>query len=103
MPRGADFYPRIRFFSRSAGIAVSAGSQGVVGPTFYLTSDGGLSWTAVPQGRHFGNGGASFDFVSPSVGFAWLLAGINAANPPPKVYRTSDSGRTWRSFVPRLG
>jgi photosystem II stability/assembly factor-like uncharacterized protein len=103
MPRGAEFYPRIRFFNQSDGIAVSAGSQGVVGRTFYLTSDAGLSWTAVPQGRHFGKGGASFDFVSPSVGFAWLLAGINAANPSPKVYRTSDSGRTWRSFVPRLG
>jgi photosystem II stability/assembly factor-like uncharacterized protein len=103
MPRRAGSYPRLRFFGQSDGIAVSAGSQGEVGPTFYLTSDGGLTWTAVPQGRHFGKGGASFDFVSPTTGFAWLLPGINAASPPPKVYRTSDSGRTWTSFMPRLG
>lgn len=102
MPRGAGPYPRVRFFSQSDGIAVSAGSQGAVGKTFYLTSDGGLSWTAVPQGRHFGRSGASFDFVSPSTGFAWLLPGISPQSAAPKMYRTSNSGRAWISSVPRL-
>ncbi len=96
-------YPRVQFFGPSDAIAVSAGSQGSVGSTFFVTSNGGLSWSAVPQGRHFGRGGASFDFISPTSGFAWLVFGINAASPPPRVYRTSDSGRTWTSFVPRLG
>jgi photosystem II stability/assembly factor-like uncharacterized protein len=103
MPAGAGPYPRVQFFGPADAIAVSAGSQGSVGSIFYVTSDGGLSWTAVPQGRHFGRGGASFDFVSPTTGFAWLLPGINAASPGPKVYLTSDSGRAWTSFVPRLG
>jgi photosystem II stability/assembly factor-like uncharacterized protein len=103
MPAGAGPYPRVQFFGPATAIAVSAGSQGVVGATFYLTSDGGLSWTAVPQGKHFGRRGANFDFVSSTVGFAWLLPGINTASPTPKVYLTSDSGRVWTSFVPRLG
>jgi photosystem II stability/assembly factor-like uncharacterized protein len=103
LPAGAGPYPRVQFFGAAHAIAVSAGSQGAVGSTFYVTSDGGLSWTAVPQGRHFGRGGASFDFVSLTTGFAWLLPGINTASPTPKVYLTSDSGRVWTSFVPRLG
>ena len=103
MPAGAGPYPRVEFFGAADAIAQSAGPQGSVGSTFFVTSDGGLSWTAVPQGRHFGKGGASFDFISPSAGFAWLIPGINAASPPPEVYRTLDSGHTWTSFVPRLG
>ena len=50
MPGGAGPYPRVRLFGPSDGIAVSASAQGSVGKIFYLTSDGGLSWTAVPQG-----------------------------------------------------
>jgi photosystem II stability/assembly factor-like uncharacterized protein len=102
LPAAAKPYPRIQFFGPLHAIAVSAGTQGSVGSTFYVTSDGGLSWTAVPQGRHFGRDGASFDFVSPTTGIAWLLPGIDAASPAPKVYRTLDSGRSWASFVPRL-
>jgi photosystem II stability/assembly factor-like uncharacterized protein len=103
MPAGAGPYPRVEFFGAADAIAQSAGPQGSVGRTFFVTSDGGLSWTAVPQGRHFGKGGASFDFISPAMGFAWLNPGVNAASLRPKVYRTSDSGRAWTSFVPRLG
>jgi photosystem II stability/assembly factor-like uncharacterized protein len=101
MPAGAGPYPRVRFFGQSDGIAVSAGPQGTIGRDFYLTSDGGLSWTVVPQGRHFGSSGEDFDFVSMAVGFAWV-PGTDAIGGAPKVYRTSDSGRTWTSFVPRL-
>ncbi len=73
-----------------------------MGKTFYVTSDGGLSWTAAPQGRHFGPSGASFDFVSPSTGFAWPLPGISPQSAATKMYRTSNSGRTWTPSVPRL-
>ena len=102
MPAAAGPYPRVRFFGQSDGIAVSAGSQGTVGPVFFVTSDCGHSWTPVPQGKHFGRSGASFDFVSPSAGLAWLPPGISSEGRAPKMYRTSDSGRTWTSFVPRL-
>ena len=96
MPGGAGPYPRVRFFGRSDAIAVSAGPQGSIGRDFYLTSDGGRTWTAVRQGRLFGLSGPSFDFVSPAVGFAW----IPGSKP---VYQTSDSGHSWTAFVPRLG
>jgi len=96
MPAGAGPYPRVTFFGSADGIAVSAAAQGSIGPDFYLTSDGGLSWTAVPQGRQFANSGASFDFISPLLGFAWISAGQ-------QLYQTSDSGRTWTVIVARLG
>lgn len=100
MPAGAGPYPRVRFFGRSDGIAVSAGPQGSIGRDFYLTSDGGLSWTRVRQGRRLG--GSDFDFVSPAVGFAWI-PGADSAAAAPTMYRTLNSGRTWTSFLPRLG
>lgn len=97
MPAGAGSYPRVRFFGPREGIAVSAGPQGSIGRVFYLTSDGGRTWKPVVQGRRFGGDGASFDFVSPATGFAWMTAAA------PVTYRTSSSGRSWSSFVPRLG
>lgn len=96
MPTGAGAYPQIQFFGPADAIAVSAGAQGVIGSDFYLTTDGGLSWTAVPQGRRFGSTGAEFNFVSPQAGFAWIA---NATG----LYRTTDSGRTWTAIVARLG
>jgi photosystem II stability/assembly factor-like uncharacterized protein len=96
MPAGAGPYPRLTFFGPADAIAVSAGPQGVTGADFYLTTDGGETWTAVVQGREFGTSGASFDFVSPQLGFAWIPGGQ-------QLYQTSDSGRTWTSFAPQLG
>lgn len=96
MPGGAGPYPRVRFFGPSVGIAVSAEAQGSIRRTFYLTSDGGRTWAPEPQGRLFGSG-TSFDFVSPTTGFAWATAAA------PVTYQTSSSGRSWTSFVPRLG
>jgi photosystem II stability/assembly factor-like uncharacterized protein len=96
LPAGAGPYPRVQFFGRADGIAVSAGPQGVIGHDFYLTSDGGLSWTAVPQGRQFGTSGAQFDFISPEAGFAWISDGK-------QLYRTSNSGQTWTAVAPQLG
>jgi photosystem II stability/assembly factor-like uncharacterized protein len=101
LPGGAGPYPRLEFVGRSDGIAVSAGPQGSIGQNFYVTADGGLSWTAVRQGRHFRQLGLSFDFVSSSSGYAWI-AGMDSADAAPPMYRTSDSGRTWIALAPRL-
>jgi photosystem II stability/assembly factor-like uncharacterized protein len=96
MPAAAGPYPRVQFFGPADGIAVSAGAQGAIGSDFYLTRDGGLSWTAVPQGRQFGSSGAQFDFVGPRAGFAWIAdtAGL---------YQTADAGRTWTVVDAQLG
>jgi photosystem II stability/assembly factor-like uncharacterized protein len=96
LPAGAGPYPRVQFFGPAAAVAVSAGPQGTIGQDFYLTSDGGLSWTAVAAGRQFGSDGASFDFLSAQLGFSWIPA-------RQQLYRTSDSGRTWTSVVAQLG
>jgi hypothetical protein len=100
MPGGAGPYPRVRFFSADDGIAVSAGSQGTIGRDFYLTTDGGLNWTAVRQGRRFGSWD-DFDFVSQQAGFSWTYPG-GGTEAVPHLVRTSDSGRIWTSVVPRL-
>jgi hypothetical protein len=101
LPAGAGPYPRIRFFSAADGLAIAAGSQGSIGRDFYLTSDGGLNWTAVRQGRHFGGNWTDFDFVSTRIGYAWI-AGADSAGGAPAMYRTSDSGRSWMAFTPGL-
>jgi photosystem II stability/assembly factor-like uncharacterized protein len=103
LPAGAGPYPRIRFFSAKVGIAISGGSQGTIGRVFYVSTDGGLSWTAARQGRHFGGNSADFDFVSLRAGFAWMDPDTEPTAPLPRLYRTSDSGRTWMAFMPRLG
>ncbi len=70
LPAGAGPYPQIRFFSADRGIAVSGGAQSLIGSVFYLTADGGRSWTPVPRGRNFGRVGAHVDFVGTTDGFA---------------------------------
>jgi hypothetical protein len=96
MPAAAGPYPRVTFFGAENAIAVAAMSQGVIGDDFFVTSDGGQRWTAVPAGRQFGNSGAQFDFVSPEVGFSWIPDEW-------QLYQTSDSGRTWTAVVPQPG
>jgi photosystem II stability/assembly factor-like uncharacterized protein len=81
---------------------VSAGLQGVIGHVFYTTANGGRTWTAVPQGRSFTHLGTSFDFVSARTGFAWALGADAKGSSPPAMYLTTDSGRTWVAFTPRL-
>lgn len=102
LPAGAGVYPQIRFFGARSGVLVSAGSQGAIGTVFYTTSDGGQTWTAVPQGTHFAKLGAAVDFVSAVAGFAWFLGGDSQGAAPPPMYATTNSGRTWTSFTPRL-
>jgi photosystem II stability/assembly factor-like uncharacterized protein len=98
LPAGSGVYPQIRFFDPRDGVLVSSSSQGAIGAVFYTTSDGGQTWSAVPQGTHFTRSGAAIDFVSPRVGFAWILGGDATGGSPPPLYETTDSGRTWTSF-----
>jgi photosystem II stability/assembly factor-like uncharacterized protein len=102
LPPGAGKDPRVQFFSPLSGVLVSAGPQGVIGPVFYTTADGGRTWTAVRQGRSFAQLETSFDFVSPSTGFAWVSGGGDTPAGPPAMDETTDSGRTWTSFAPVL-
>jgi hypothetical protein len=95
-------YPRITFFSPLSGMLVSAGPQGVIGHVFYTTANGGRTWTPVPQGRSFTQLGTSPDFVSARTGFAWAPGADAKGSSPPPMYLTTDSGRTWVSFTPRL-
>jgi photosystem II stability/assembly factor-like uncharacterized protein len=94
-------YPQIKFFDPEHGVLVSAGSQGTIGTVFYTTSDGGQTWTAVPQGVHFTQNGTAIDFVSPFAGFAWVPGGDAQGSSPPPVYETTNSGRTWTAVNPR--
>jgi photosystem II stability/assembly factor-like uncharacterized protein len=101
MPAGAGPYPRVRFFSADDGLAVSAGSQGTIRRDFYLTTNGGVTWTAVRQGVRFGGSWDDFDFVSLRAGFGWTYPG-GGTETVPHLIRTSDSGRIWTSVIPRL-
>jgi photosystem II stability/assembly factor-like uncharacterized protein len=102
LPPGAGQDPRIQFFSPLSGMLVSAGPQGVIGHVFYTTANGGRTWTAVPQGRSFTQLGTGFDFVSARTGFAWAPGADAMGSSPPAMCRTTDSGRTWVAFTPRL-
>jgi photosystem II stability/assembly factor-like uncharacterized protein len=95
-------YPQVKFFDPEHGVLVSAGSQGTIGTVFYTTSDGGQTWAAVPQGVHFTQNGAAVDFVSPLAGFAWVGGASTQGSSPPPVYETTNSGRTWTAFNPRM-
>jgi photosystem II stability/assembly factor-like uncharacterized protein len=81
---------------------VSAGPQGSIGPVFYRTADGGRDWTPIRQGIRFGESATDFDFVTPDAGFGWLPGTEATRSATPVMYQTSDSGRRWTAFVPRL-
>jgi hypothetical protein len=102
LPSGADQYPQVSFFSPADGLLVAMGSQQALGTVFYTTKDGGRTWSAVPQGRHFTQLGASVDFANTQDGVVWIQAGDAQGATPPPLYATADSGRTWTSFVPEL-
>ena len=100
LPAGAGPYPQIRFFSADRGIAVSGGTQGLIGSVFYVTADTGRSWARVPQGRHFPVG-AYVDFANTTDGFAWISSLEITSGPAPDMYVTTNSGRTWTAITPR--
>jgi len=101
LPSGSRTYPQLTFFSPLQGVLVPEASQEAIGPVFYTTANGGLTWTAVPQGRAFTQLGAAIDFVSTQTGFAWTL-GADATSAVPAMYETANSGRSWTEFTPRL-
>jgi len=98
LPAAARSNPAFLAFDARRGILIPIGPQGVIGRTFYATSDGGRSWTQVRQGMPFRKLGMSVEFVSPAAGFAWIQGG-DATGPAP-IYATTNGGRTWNSFVP---
>lgn len=100
LPSGAGQYPQVKFFTPADGVLVTAGPQQALGAVFYLTADGGQSWTPVPQGTHFTQYGEAIDFASQQAGFAWN-SGANTV-PAPPMYATTNSGRTWHLFIPHL-
>jgi len=100
LPSGAGQYPQVKFFTPADGVLVAAGPQQALGAVFYLTADGGQSWTPVPQGTHFTQDGEAVDFVTPQAGFAWNSGGNTATAPP--LYATANSGRTWLLVTPHL-
>jgi photosystem II stability/assembly factor-like uncharacterized protein len=101
LPPGSRTYAQLTFFSRLQGVLVPEASQAAIGPVFYTTANGGLTWTAVPQGRAFTQLGAAIDFVSTQTGFAWTV-GADATSGAPAMYQTANSGRSWTEFTPRL-
>jgi photosystem II stability/assembly factor-like uncharacterized protein len=100
LPSGAGQYPQVKFFTPADGVLVTAGSQEALGAVFYLTADGGRSWTPVRQGTHFTQLGEAIDFASQQAGFAWN-SGANTV-PAPPLYATTNSGRTWHLVSPHL-
>jgi photosystem II stability/assembly factor-like uncharacterized protein len=101
LPAGVR-YPQITFFSPTQGALVVAGSQDSFQSTFYTTTNGGQTWTPVPQGTNFTKIGVDIDFTSTKDGLAWT----NGENSDPatatSIYETTNSGRSWHVFTPRL-
>jgi photosystem II stability/assembly factor-like uncharacterized protein len=68
-------------------------SEGVfwTGEQFFVTSDGGASWTSVTPDILFGETFAGMDFVDARTGWVWTydLTGQYG------LYQTADGGRTW--------
>jgi photosystem II stability/assembly factor-like uncharacterized protein len=102
LPSAAGQYPQVKFLTPADGVLVMAGPQEALGAVFYVTADGGQSWTPVPQGTHFTQYGEAIDFASQQAGFAWNSGASTAGVPPPPMYATINSGRTWHPFIPHL-
>ena len=102
LPPRAGQYPQVKFFTPANGVLVTAGPQEALGAVFYVTADGGQSWTPVAQGTHFTQYGYAIDFASQQAGFAWNSGGSTVGVPPPPLYATTNSGRTWHLFIPHL-
>ena len=101
LPGGLQ-YPQITFFSPTQGVLVAGETQGAFGGTFYTTADGGQTWTPVPQGANLTRLGVTIDFASARDGFAWTNGLESNAVPPTSIYETTNSGRTWHAFTPKL-
>jgi photosystem II stability/assembly factor-like uncharacterized protein len=101
LPAGLQ-YPQITFFSPTQGVLVAGETQGAFGRTFYTTADGGQTWTPAPQGADLTRLGVTVDFATPKVGFAWTNGLESDPVPPTTIYETTNSGRSWHAFTPKL-
>jgi photosystem II stability/assembly factor-like uncharacterized protein len=101
LPGGLQ-YPQITFFSPTQGVLVAGETQGAFGGTFYTTADGGRTWTPVPQGVNLTRLGVAIDFATPEDGFAWTNSLASDPAAPTSIYETTNSGRTWHAFTPKL-
>ncbi len=81
---------------------MAAGSQGSFQGTFYITANGGQTWTPVRQGTNFTKIGVDIDFTSARDGFAWTTGENSDPSPATSIYETTNSGRTWHAFTPYL-
>jgi photosystem II stability/assembly factor-like uncharacterized protein len=98
LPRAAGPLGSVHFFDARHGLLISAPvEQDTPGRVFYVTSDGGQTWTPVRQGMRF-QPGMTVGFTSPQAGFA---LNTNATGVPP-LYATTNGGRTWTWYLPRL-
>jgi photosystem II stability/assembly factor-like uncharacterized protein len=95
LPAGAGPYPKIQMRNATHGLLIPAGPQGSYGRVFYATSDGGVTWRPVPQGRPVWQPGTTIQFATTQSGFAW-----NMNSQSPAIYATANGGRTWSRFIP---
>jgi photosystem II stability/assembly factor-like uncharacterized protein len=102
VPTGSEQYPQVTFFGPDDGMLVPMASQQAYGSVFYTTTDGGQTWSPVPQGTHFTQLGATIDFATPQDGFSWTQSGDAPESTPPPIYVTTNSGATWTSFAPEV-
>ena len=67
---------------------------GLVGNTFYKTSDKGKTWTNMGAPVKTGNT-TQFDFINENIGYCIAGGDINSSAYVGKVYKTIDGGKTW--------
>ena len=95
VPQAVGSFGPAQFFSARQGLLIPG--LHTRGRVFYLTSDGGQTWTPVRQGIRFQTD-MTVHFVSLNAGFAW---NPNTSGAPP-IYATTNSGRTWTWYLPQL-
>ena len=100
LPPAARWFQAADLIDAVHAVLVPGGPPGQVGGPageLWFTADGGQTWTAAHQGTTF-PAGTIISFASPTTGFAWNpdVAGV------PPLYTTTNSGRNWTLFVPRL-
>jgi photosystem II stability/assembly factor-like uncharacterized protein len=67
----------------------------------YATSDSGATWKPVHANLGPTRTGEVLSFVTPSVGFEWVI-GIDVPTALPTMASTTDGGRTWHRFIPKM-
>lgn len=109
LPAGAGPLVSAQLVDARHGFLVTAAPPGRAPPVqqkrfLYRTADTGRTWEQLrPAGLPLGQPGLTVSFVTGSAGFAWINGGdAPAGSPASPAYATSDGGKTWRSFTPRM-